>query len=204
MTIKVLIAEDLTMLAEVMTQVIDLEADMEVIGHAQNGFEAITLYNQLKPDIVIMDIAMPVMDGVESISAIKSMDESAKILILTALGGEESAYRGLRSGANGFLFKGERLFELLEAIRTVASGTKYFSTVIAAKIADRNIHETLSEREIQVLTSIASYSTQETASRLNLSTHTVHWHIQKILHKLGLKNRTQAVDKARQQGLLSF
>jgi two-component system, NarL family, response regulator len=203
MTINVLIAEDLTMLAEFMTEFIDREVDMKVVGLAKNGDEALTLYNQLNPDCVVMDLAMPVMDGVESISAIKSHDKEAKILILTALGGMESAYRGLRAGASGYLFKGERLLELLVAIRTVASGLQYFSKEVAAKIADRSIHESLSDREIQILTSIACYSTQETAIRLNLSTHTVHWHIQKILHKLGLKNRTQAVDKARQQGLIS-
>lgn len=203
MTIKVLIAEDLTMVAEFMTEFIDREPDMKVIGCARNGHEALTLYNQLSPDIVVMDLAMPVMDGVESISAIKAQNISAKILILTALGGQESAYRGLRAGASGFLFKGERLLELLGAIRAVASGLQYFSKEVAAKIADRSIQESLSEREIQILTSIACYSTQETATRLNLSTHTVHWHIQRILHKLGLKNRTQAVDKARQQGLIS-
>jgi two-component system, NarL family, response regulator len=202
MTINVLIAEDLTMVAEFMIEFIDREPDMKVVGLAKNGLEALTLYNQLNPDIVVMDLAMPVMDGVQSISAIKAQNSSAKILILTALGGQESAYRGLRAGANGFLFKGESLHDLLAAIRTVASGLKYFSSELVAKFTDRSTHDLLSEREIQILTTIASYSTNEAAIQLNVSTHTIHWHIQRILHKLGVKNRTQALDKVRQLGLI--
>jgi len=201
-SIRVLIVEDLTMVADFMAQVIDGQQDMCVVGQAGDGYAAIERYVRLQPDVVVMDLAMPGMGGVEAIAAIRKVDPAARILVLTALGGEETAYRGLSAGALGYLLKGGRGQELLEAIRMVAAGHRHICPDVVTKLAERSGQETLSERELEVLQLIATCSTQEVARRLHLSVHGVNWHIQKILHKLGVENRTQALEKARQKGFL--
>jgi DNA-binding NarL/FixJ family response regulator len=202
--IRILIAEDHAIVRDGLTSVLDFEQDMSVVGHAKNGNEAVAQYRKLKPDVVLMDLAMPEMDGVAAINAIRSEFPAARILVLTTYDGDETIFRALENGAKGYLLKDCSTPDLLGAIRKVHAGGTHVSDRAASRLAERAIAgAALSPREIEVLKLIASgKSNKEIAAQLFVSEGTVKTHVINIHHKLGVDDRTEAVVVAIKRGIL--
>jgi DNA-binding NarL/FixJ family response regulator len=202
--IRVLIAEDHAVVRDGLAAVLEFEADMTVAGHAKNGREAIEQFRALRPDIVLMDIAMPELDGVAAILAIRGEFPSARILVLTTYDGDENIFQSLENGAQGYLLKDCATSELLAAIRKVYSGGTHVSERGAARLADRAMGgPQLSRREIEVLNLIASgKSNKEIGAALFISEGTVKTHVLSIHEKLGVGDRTEAVVTAIKRGIL--
>src|SRR5215468_5695742 len=204
--ICILIAEDHAIVRDGLTSVLDYEPDMRVVGHAKNGHEAVGRFRELKPDVVLMDLAMPEMDGVAAIRAICSEFPEARILVLTTYDGDENVFRALENGAKGYLLKDCSTPDLLAAIRKVHAGSTHVSERAALRLAERAIAgAALSPREIEVLKLIASgKSNKEIATQLFVSEGTVKTHVLNIHHKLGVDDRTEAVVVAIRRGILQI
>ena len=204
--IRILIAEDHAIVRDGLTSVLDFEPDMSVVGHAKNGHEAVARFRELAPDVVLMDLAMPEMDGVAAIRAICSEFPEARILVLTTYDGDENVFRALENGAKGYLLKDCSTPDLLAAIRKVHAGSTHVSERAALRLAERAIAgAALSPREIEVLKLIASgKSNKEIATQLFVSEGTVKTHVLNIHHKLGVDDRTQAVVVAIKRGILQI
>jgi two-component system NarL family response regulator len=202
--IRILIAEDHAIVRDGLTSVLDFETDMSVVGHAKNGREAVARFRELQPDVVLMDLAMPEMDGVAAIEAIRSEFHDARILVLTTYDGDETVFRALENGAKGYLLKDCSTPDLLAAIRKVHAGGTQVSERAASRLAERAIAgAALSPREIEVLKQIASgKSNKEIAAQLFVSEGTVKTHVINIHHKLGVDDRTEAVVVAIKRGIL--
>ncbi|GAA4611031.1 response regulator transcription factor [Saccharopolyspora hordei] len=194
--------------------VLDAQEDLEVVGEAGNGEEAVRLVAELEPDVVLMDVRMPVLDGVEATRRIVAADD-AKVLVLTTFDLDEYALSALRSGASGFLLKDTRPENLVSAVRSVASGDAVVSPSVTKRLLDRFLGETggrlrdasvldaLTEREREVLVLVAKgLSNSEIAGKLYLSEATVKTHLGRILSKLDLRDRVQAVVLAYETGLV--
>jgi len=204
--IRVLIAEDHAIVRDGLTSVLEFEPDMSVVGHAKNGLEAVARFRELKPDVVLMDLAMPELGGVAAISAIRSEFPAARILVLTTYDGDETVFRALENGAKGYLLKDCTTPDLLAAIRKVHAGGAHVSERAAARLAERAIAgAALSPREIEVLKLIASgKSNKEIAGLLFVGEGTVKTHVINIHHKLGVDDRTEAVVVAIKRGILQI
>jgi DNA-binding NarL/FixJ family response regulator len=202
--IRILIAEDHSVVREGLASVLDFERDMTVVGHAKDGLEAVTRFRELKPDIVLMDLAMPKLDGVGAIAAIRKESPDARILVLTTYDGDENVFRALENGAKGYLLKDCSTADLLAAIRKVHGGGTHVSERAAASLAERAIAgAALSAREVEVLKWIAAgKSNKEIAALLFVSEGTVKTHVLNIHHKLGVDDRTEAVVVAIRRGIL--
>jgi DNA-binding NarL/FixJ family response regulator len=202
--IRILIAEDHAVVRDGLTSVLEFERDMKVAGQAKNGKEAIERFRELKPDIVLMDLAMPEMDGVQAITAIREEFSDARILVLTTYDGDENVFRALEGGAKGYLLKDCSTADLLAAIRKVHSGGTHVSERAAAQLAERTMKgAALSPREIEVLKLIADgKSNKEIASLLFISEGTVKTHVISIHEKLGVTGRTESVVTAIKRGIL--
>ena len=204
--IRILIAEDHSVVREGLASVLDFERDMTVVGHAKDGREAVTRFRELKPDIVLMDLAMPVLDGVGAIAAIRKESPDARILVLTTYDGDENVFRALENGAKGYLLKDCSTTDLLAAIRKIHGGGTHVSERAAARLAERAIAgAALSSREVEVLKWIAEgKSNKEIAALLFVSEGTVKTHVLNIHHKLGVDDRTEAVVVAIRRGILKL
>jgi DNA-binding NarL/FixJ family response regulator len=202
--IRILIAEDHAVVRDGLASVLDFEKDMTVVGHAKNGHEAIARYRELKPDVVLMDLAMPELDGVAAIRALHSEFSDARILVLTTYDGDESVFRALEYGAKGYLLKDCSTADLIAAIRKVHAGGTHVSERAAARLAERAIAGGgLSPREIEVLRLIAGgKSNKEIAALLFVSEGTAKTHVLNIHQKLGVTDRTEAVVVAIKRGIL--
>ena len=200
--IRVLVVDDHPVVRTGLTLMLRSEPGLEPIGEATNGAEAIAQFNELRPDVTLMDLSMPGMPGVEAITAILKNSPEAYIIILTTYDGDEDIYRGLQAGAKGYLLKDSDRDELITAIRAVYSGRNYVPPVVGAKLVERMSGEQLSSREIEVLKLLAKgESTQTISSVLHITEGTVKFHITNILQKLNVKDRTQAVVTAFQRGI---
>jgi two-component system NarL family response regulator len=202
--IRILIAEDHAVVRDGLASVLNFEADMTVIAHAKNGREAIERFRELKPDVVLMDLAMPEVDGVSAIGVIRDEFPNARILVLTTYDGDESVFRALENGAKGYLLKDCSTADLLAAIRKVYAGGTHVSERAAARLAERAISgAALSPREVEVLQCIAAgKSNKEIAALLFVSEGTVKTHVLNIHQKLGVDDRTGAVVVAIRRGIL--
>ncbi|MFF0309501.1 response regulator [Streptosporangium sp. NPDC004379] len=214
MTIRVLIADDQGMVRTGFTVFLGSQPDIEVVGEAADGREAVARTAELRPDVVLMDVRMPVMDGLAATRAILEADgPKPKVLILTTFDLDDYVYEALRAGASGFLLKDASAQQLAEAVRVVASG----DALLAPSVTRRLISEfarvgprrprarpaDITERETEVLTLIAQgRSNQEIAGQLVLSEQTVKTHVGRILAKLGLRDRAQAIVYAYESGLV--
>ncbi|MFE3455329.1 response regulator [Nonomuraea sp. NPDC059194] len=217
--IRVLIADDQGMVRTGFTVFLGSQPDIEVVGEAADGKEAIERAAELKPDVVLMDVRMPVMDGLEATRRLMAAGEAAanetKVLILTTFDLDDYVYEALRAGASGFLLKDASAAQLAEAVRVVAAG----EALIAPAVTKRLIHEfarlggprapsvkrlaELTERETEVLTLIAQgLSNQEIADRLVVAEQTVKTHVGRVLTKLDLRDRAQAIVYAYETGLV--
>ncbi|MFN8493078.1 MAG: response regulator transcription factor [Caldilineaceae bacterium] len=215
MTIKILLADDQALFREGLRMVLATQPDFEVVGEATNGAEALQLAAMLHPDIILMDMRMPVLGGVEATRRLRATQPECRVIVLTTFDEDELLFDGLRAGAVGYLLKAVSSPRLLEAIRTVARGDSILDPAITNKVvteltrlshplpAPQLLAEPISEREIEVLRLLAAgASNQEIADQLIVALNTVKRHVSNIMGKLGAENRTQAVIKARQLGLL--
>jgi DNA-binding NarL/FixJ family response regulator len=202
--IRILIAEDHAIVRDGLTSVLEFERDMTVVGHAKNGREAIDRFRELQPNIVLMDLAMPEIDGVTAIHAIRTESPDARILVLTTYDGDENVFRALENGAKGYLLKDCSTADLLAAIRKVHSGGSHVSERAAARLAERAMAGGgLSPREVEVLKLIAGgKSNKEIADLLFVSEGTVKTHVLNIHQKLAVNDRTEAVVVAIKRGIL--
>lgn len=209
-SIRLLIADDHAIVREGLRGLIETEPGIEIVGEAENGAEAVRLANQVKPDVVLLDLVMPEMDGLEAIEELRKNDPDAKILVLTSFDEDEKIFRAVKAGAQGYLLKDSSPQELLNAIQDVNEGLPSMHPAIAHKLMHElqrtnNLPPTedpLSEREVEVLKLVAQgFPNQEIAETLVLSERTVRTHVSNILGKLHLANRTQAALYALREGL---
>ena len=183
--------------------VIASEPDMEMVGEAANGEEAIELYREERPDVVLMDLRMPVMDGLTATLAILREFPDAKIVALTTYEGDEDIHRALSAGARGYLLKDMMRSQLLQVIRTVQKGQRAIPAAIAARLAEYTPRIELTPRELEVLQLMAKgFSNPEIASTLGRTESTMKVHVSNILQKLQATDRTEAVTVAIQRGIL--
>jgi len=201
--VKVLIADDHPALREGLSALIGRRSDMTIVGEASNGKEAIEMFARQKPDVVLMDIQMPVIDGVEAIRTIRTEHPDARIIVLSTYFGDEDIYRALRAGASGYMLKDSTRDEILEAIRKVYRGGSLISGAAAAKLAGRLNRAELTSRELEVLGEMAKgKSNQEIGDALYVTQGTVKAHMNSILTKLDACDRTQALLIALRRGII--
>ena len=201
--IKILTVDDHPILREGIASIIQGEKDMVVVGEASNGREAIEVFRSKRPDVTLMDLQMPNLNGISAISVIRQECPQARIIVLTTYEGDVLARRALKAGATGYILKDMIRTELLEAIRAVHLGRKYIPQKIAAELLEHYAEDDLSEREIEVLREVArGTSNKIIASHLSISEATVKAHMKNILLKLGASDRTHAVNIATTRGFL--
>lgn len=214
--IKMLLAEDHIVVREGTRELIQHEPDMEVVGEAGDGEEAVALTTKLHPDVVIMDIAMPKLNGIEATKQIKALHPNTAVLILTAYDNDQYIFALLEAGAAGYLMKNVRGSQLIDAVRAVYAGESVLHPTVARRVigqlvsptgghAEVRVAEPLSEREIEVLKLAArGISNKEIAQELYLSPRTVQVHLGNIFNKLGVASRTEAVLYALRRGWLTL
>ena len=215
MTIRVVVADDQGMVRSGFSVLLNAQPDIEVIAEAVNGEEAIARAAELHPDVILMDVRMPVLDGLQATRVITAMDGAPKALVLTTFDLDDYVYEALRSGASGFLLKDASAGELAEAVRLVAAGDALLSPGVTRRLIaefarmgaprspGRQQLDGLTERESEVLALVArGMSNAEIAGYLVVAEQTVKTHVSRILMKLGLRDRTQAVVLAYETGLV--
>ena len=212
--IKILVADDHAVVREGTRRILEQEPDMEVVAEAGDGEEAVKMAARHKPDVVIMDIAMPKVDGIEATRRIKADYPAVTVLVLTAYDDEQFIFSLLEAGAAGYLLKNVRGRELVEAVRAVYAGESVLHPSIARKVLNRFVSgkpgefkptEVLSERELEVLKLAAKgLNNQEIADKLYLSVRTVQGHLGHIFNKLAVSSRTEAVVRALKEGWVTL
>ena len=214
--IRLLVIDDQRLMRDGLRTLLDLEPDLEVAGEAEDGAAGLAAYEQLRPDVVLMDIRMPVMDGVEAIRRLMTADPQARVIILTTFDDDSYVFDGLRAGALGYLLKDVSGSELAEAVRTVAAGGALIDPSVTRKVvaefsrlaqpaasAGAALPEPLSDRELEVLRLLAEGRTnREIATSLHLAEGTVKNYVSNILAKIDARDRTQAALRAHELGLL--
>lgn len=203
--IRVLIADDHSVVRRGLAAIIDMEEDTVVVGQAGDGAEAIELWRRLRPDVVLMDLRMPRMEGVEAIRAIRAEDPEAAIIVLTTFDHDEDIYAGLRAGAKAYLLKDVEPEELFRCIRAVRGGEAYLQSKVAAKLAQRVQEEPLTEREEQILKLLAEgKSNRAIGQALHITESTVKSHLKSLFVKLDVTSRAEAIALAARRGLVKF
>ncbi|MFD7656702.1 response regulator [Actinosynnema sp. NPDC059797] len=211
--IRVLIADDQALVRGGFRMILESRDDVEVVGEAADGAEAVALTAELDPDVVLMDVRMPGVDGLTATRRIVASDAGARVLVLTTYDVDDSVYAALRAGASGFLLKDVRPVELVEAVRVVARGDALLAPSVTRRLLDRFVQalpapsprvlDVLTEREREVLRLVAlAMSNAEIAAHLVLTEATVKTHVSAVLRKLGLRDRVQAVVFAYEVGLV--
>jgi DNA-binding NarL/FixJ family response regulator len=216
--IRVLVCDDQALVRSGFRMIIDAREDLEVVGEAEDGLQAIALTRKLDPDVILMDVRMPELDGVEATRLVVAAGSRARVLILTTFDLDEYVYEAIRAGASGFLLKDVQPTQLVDAIRVVAAGEALLAPTVTRRLLDRFADtfpdgdkppppppglDLLTERELEVLKLLAQgLSNAELADRLFLSETTVKSHISSVLRKLRLRDRVQAVVLAYEAGLV--
>jgi len=212
-TIKILIVDDHPVVREGIGAMLKREPDFKIIGEASNGVEAVDRALELIPDIVLMDLRMPEMDGVEAIERIKAQRPDIKFIILTTYSDDEYIFKGIAAGARAYLLKDAPREELFKAIRAVSRGESLIQPVVASKVLDKLAElsrktpamDTLSDREIEVLQLMAKgVSNKDIADQLSITQSTVKTHITSIFQKLNVTTRTEAVTTALKKGIIKL
>jgi len=201
--IRILVAEDHTVVRDGLVAIIKQEPDLDVVAEAGNGHEAVAQWKQQRPDVTLMDLRMPKLDGVNAIYEIRAVDPGARIIVLTTFDGDEDIYRGLRAGAKSYLLKDVRRVELFQCIRDVHAGQTFVPPAIAAKLAGRLTGEELSPRELEVLCLLAEGKPNKLIGvAMSITEVTVKSHVQSLFKKLNVLSRTEAIAVANRRGLL--
>lgn len=214
--IRILIVDDQSLFRRALSTLLSVEAEFEIVGDAANGEEAITMATKLQPDVVLMDLRMPVLDGVAATQRIRSILPHCQVIVLTTFDDDKAVFEGLKAGAVGYLLKDASTEDLFRAIRLAAQGQYALGPTVAAKVVaeftrkskpitqeQEPLVDALSPREIEILNLVATgISNKEIGSQLFISEGTVKNHLSKILGKLGVKDRLQAVLKAKEIGII--
>jgi DNA-binding NarL/FixJ family response regulator len=212
-SVRVLLADDQGLVREGFRHIIDAREDLDVVGEAADRREAIALAEKTRPDVILMDVRMPVLDGIDATRRLVASGHPARIVILTTFDLDEAVFAALRAGASGFMLKDIRAAELVQAIRLVARGEALLAPTVTRRLLDRFADalpgepppalDELTAREVEVLRLVARAMTNaEIAERLVLTEATVKSHVSAILRKLGLRDRVQAVVAAYDAGLV--
>jgi DNA-binding NarL/FixJ family response regulator len=210
MPIRILIADDHPIVREGLIAVLETQPDFAVVGEAATGAQAVERAAALRPDVILMDLQLPEIDGVAALRAIRAADAAAKVIIFTAFDTDERILGAVQAGAQGYMLKGAPREELFQAIRVVHDGGSLLQPVVAARLLRQvsggpSLPEPLTERELEVLGLLAKgRQNKEIANELFISERTVKFHVSAILAKLGVGNRTEAVSKAAQLGLVEL
>lgn len=211
--IRILIVDDHPVVRKGMRAMLESEPDLEITGEAKNGAEALEQYKAARPDVILMDLVMPVMDGIEAIQTIRAFDPRARILVLTSFTSDEKVFAAIRAGAAGYMLKDSDPEDLLRAIHQVHRGESSLHPAIAHKVLAELAHppepkaraEALTEREKEVLGYIAQgMNNNQIAEKMVVSRATVHSHVNRILSKLQLDSRTQAALYAVRSGYITI
>jgi len=203
--IRVLAVDDHPLLREGIATLLAAQPDMKLVAEASNGREAIEQYRTHRPDVILMDLQMPEMNGVDAMIAICSEFPAARVIVLTTYTGDVQVMRALKAGARGYLLKNLLRKELLETIRAVHAGQKRIPPDVASQLAEHATDETLSAREIGVLRLVAGgNANKEIAAQLSITEETVKGHIKNILAKLGANDRTHAVTIGLKRGIIDL
>ena len=201
--IRVILADDHPVVRDGLATIVNQQTDMQVVAEAADGAEAIELYAQHHPDVMVLDLRMPRKDGVAVVEEVLALDPKARLLIMTTYDADEDIFRSLSRGAKGYLLKDAPRQEILAAIRAVSQERPYTSSAIAAKAIDRMNRPTLTPRELDVLQQLAAgRSNKDIARRLSISEGTAKGHVKSILTKLDAMSRTEAVAVAHKRGLV--
>jgi DNA-binding NarL/FixJ family response regulator len=203
--IRILTVDDHAVLREGIAAIVAPEPDMVIAGEAENGAEAIEAFRRLRPDVTLMDLQMPVKDGLQAIAELRELNPDARIVVLTTYDGDVQAVRALKAGAHGYLLKSSLRKELLDTIRLVHAGRRYVLPEIAQEIAIHAAEEPLTVREIDILARVAAGKPNKiVAWELSLSEDTVKAHMRSIFSKLDVGDRTQAVTTALRRGIITL
>lgn len=201
--IRVLIADDHAVVRDGLAAMIGKWTDVTVVAQAENGRDAVDQWKRHRPDVALLDLRMPMLDGVDAIDQIREIDPAARVILLTTFDGEEDIYRGLRAGAKAYLLKDAPREEILNCIRQVHGGQMVVPASVAAKLAGRVSGAELTEREMVVLRALATgQSNKEIGRTLFISEATVKAHLKSIFAKLDVLSRTEAVAAAARRGLV--
>ena len=201
--IRILIADDHYVVRLGLSALVNTEPDMEVVAEASDGAQAVEMFARHRPDLALMDLRMPVMNGIDATISIRHQFPTACVLILTAFDGDEDIHKALEAGAYGYLLKNSTGEKLIPAVRAVAGGEFCIPKEVASRLAVRNGFDHLTAREVQVLHELAKgRANKEIAEVLNISEHTAKDHLKSILAKLRVSDRTEAVTAAIQRGII--
>lgn len=201
--IRLLVADDHPVVRKGLVEILRSDSRLQVVGEASSGREAVSQFEALKPDVVLMDLRMPDMGGVEAIENIRTVDSRARVIIVTAVDGEEDIYRGLRAGAKGYILKDAPDQEVVNAVLVTMQGRRYLAQQVASKLADHLDSNQLSEREMEILQLMATgLSNKGIARRAGITEGTVKFHVNNILAKMDCASRTEAVASALKRGLI--
>jgi len=203
--IRVLSVDDHALLRQGIAGLVGCESDMEVVAEAANGREAVEAFRKHRPDVTLMDLQMPEMNGLDAIGAIRAEFPDARIVVLTTYAGDVQIVRALKAGARGYLLKGLLRKELLETIRAVHAGHKRLPPEVAGEIAEHATDDALTSREIDILKRIAhGNGNKEIGAQLSLTEETIKSHVKNILAKLGAHDRTHAVTIGLKRGIIEL
>ena len=203
--IRLLVADDHVLILEGLAAAIGRQEDMKVVARARDGREAVDLWKMHRPDVTLLDLRMPKLNGVDVIRAIRDEEAAARVIVQTTYDTDEEVYQAIRAGARAYLLKDGPLEELLDCIRKVHAGETCLPSALGAKLAARTSSDALTSREIDVLKLLAKgRSNKEIGSNLFISESTVKSHVRSMFTKLHAMSRTEAVAAANQRGLLQF
>lgn len=203
--IRILVADDHPVLREGVAAILENHPGMQVVGEASDGEQAVEQFRLLRPDVILMDLQMPRMDGIDAIIAIRAEVPDAKILVLTTYAADAQAVRALRAGATGYLLKSSLRVEMIDAIRNVHIGRRHIHPEVADAIARHVVDDPLSDRELAVLQLVSvGQANKKIALELGVSEETVKTHLKSIFGKLNVMDRTHAITVAAQRGVLKL
>ena len=203
--IRVLVADDHYVVRMGLIAVVNSEPDMEVVGEAADGRQAVEMFATCNPDLVLMDLRMPVKDGIAATQEIRNKQPNARVPMLTTYDGDQEIHRALHAGAHGYVLKNSTGEKLIPALRAVAAGEKWIPKEIAKRLAERKLFEELTPRELQVLQQMAKgLANKEIGDVLRITEYTVKDHLKNILGKLRVADRTEAVTVALQRGIIQL
>jgi two-component system NarL family response regulator len=203
--LTILIADDHPLVREGLVAIINRQSDMRVVAEAGNGREAVEKFVVMRPDVALLDLRMPIMDGIEAVMSIYEHAPVARLVIVTTYQSEEEIYRALRAGAQGYVLKDAPVEDLIECIHMVGAGESWIPPTVGAKLARRVTDRPLTAREIEVIRALAKgKSNKEIGVALNISEGTVKVHVTHMLEKLKVTGRTEAIGEAVKRGLVTI
>jgi DNA-binding NarL/FixJ family response regulator len=203
--IRILVADDHYIVRMGLTAMVNTEPDMEIVAEASDGAQAIALFTKFNPDVTLLDLRMPIINGVDVAIAIRKQNKAARILILSALNGDEDIHKALEAGVAGYVLKDSTEEKLIPGIRAVAAGQRWIPQDVAKRLSSRRLFEELTARELQVVNKlIKGMANKQIAEAMNISENTVKGFLKNILAKLHVADRTEAVAVAIQRGIVHF